>query len=161
MSSRLEMTYLAGRQGPAWGWLAWLHEASRRSTSADWWNDLAPWGQGHTCGWCLSRLTSPLSLFPGQSLPELSHYIKRQLVKHHTCKSQSKIPLFCHQVCWLLNIPATCQCISGTDLLRQFYVLPYWDRCYRSNFPFHPVTVYRHWTNQSQYWPFNTRRLAG
>ena len=27
-------------------------------------------------------------------------------------------------VCWLLNVPATCQCISGTDLLRQFYVLP-------------------------------------
>ena len=26
-------------------------------------------------------------------------------------------------VCWLLNVPATCQCISGTDLLRQFYVL--------------------------------------
>ena len=25
---------------------------------------------------------------------------------------------------WLLNIPATCQCISGTELLRQFYVLP-------------------------------------
>ena len=39
---------------------------------------------------------------------------------------------------WLLNVPATCQCISGTDLLRQFYVLP---SC-RSNFPSHPVTVY-------------------
>ena len=26
-------------------------------------------------------------------------------------------------VCWLLNVPATCQCFSGTDLLRQFYVL--------------------------------------
>ena len=26
---------------------------------------------------------------------------------------------------WLLNVPATCQCISGTDLLRQFYVLPH------------------------------------
>ena len=22
---------------------------------------------------------------------------------------------------WLLNVPATCECISGTDLLRQFY----------------------------------------
>ena len=29
-------------------------------------------------------------------------------------------------VCWLLNDPATCWCISGTDLLRQFYVLPHW-----------------------------------
>ena len=26
--------------------------------------------------------------------------------------------------CWLLNVPATCECISGTDLLRQVYVLP-------------------------------------
>ena len=25
----------------------------------------------------------------------------------------------------LLNVPATCQCISGTDLHRQFYVLPH------------------------------------
>ena len=28
-------------------------------------------------------------------------------------------------VCWLLNVPAICECISGTDLLRQFYVLPH------------------------------------
>ena len=26
---------------------------------------------------------------------------------------------------WLLNVPATCECTSGTDLLRQFYVLPH------------------------------------
>ena len=26
---------------------------------------------------------------------------------------------------WLLHVPATCECISGTDLLRQFYVLPH------------------------------------
>ena len=26
---------------------------------------------------------------------------------------------------WLLNVPATCKCIPGTDLLRQFYVLPH------------------------------------
>ena len=25
----------------------------------------------------------------------------------------------------VLNIPPTCKCISGTDLLRQFYVLPH------------------------------------
>ena len=35
---------------------------------------------------------------------------------------------------WLLNVPATCKCISGTDLLRQVYVLPHWDRSCRSNF---------------------------
>ena len=27
-------------------------------------------------------------------------------------------------VCWLLNVLATCWCISGTDLLRLFFVLP-------------------------------------
>ena len=33
------------------------------------------------------------------------------------------------RVCWfvgkLLNVPATYECTSGTDLLRQFYVLPH------------------------------------
>ena len=55
----------------------------------------------------------------------------------------------------------TSQCISGTDLLRQFYVLPHWDRSCRSNFPSHPVTVYRHRADQSQCWPYNARHLAG
>ena len=67
----------------------------------------------------------------------------------------------CLFVCWLLNVPATCECISGTDLLRQFYVLPHWDRSCRSNFPSHPVTVYWHRADQSQRWPYNARRLAG
>ena len=62
---------------------------------------------------------------------------------------------------WLLNVPATCECISWTDLHRQFYVLPHWDRSCRSNFPSHPVTVYWHRADQSQYWPYNARRLAG
>ena len=61
-------------------------------------------------------------------------------------------------VCWLLNVPATCECISGTDLQRQFYVLPHWDRSCRSNFPPHPVTVYWHRADQSQRWPYNARR---
>ena len=64
-------------------------------------------------------------------------------------------------VCWLLNVPATCECISGTDLLRQVYVLPHWDRSCRSNFLSHPVTVYWHLADQSQCWPYNARRLAG
>ena len=64
-------------------------------------------------------------------------------------------------VCWLLSVPATSQCISGTDLLRQFYVLPHWDRSCRSNFPSHPVTVYWHRANQSKHWPCNARHLAG
>ena len=64
-------------------------------------------------------------------------------------------------VCWLLNVPATRESISGTDLHRQFYVLPHWDRSCRSNFPSHPVTVYWHRADQSQCWPYNARRLAG
>ena len=28
-------------------------------------------------------------------------------------------------VCCLLNVPATCECISGKDLHRQLYVLPH------------------------------------
>ena len=67
----------------------------------------------------------------------------------------------CLFVGWLLNVPATCECISGTDLLRQFYVLPHRDRSCRSNFPSHPVTVYWHQADQSQRWPYNARRLAG
>ena len=41
--------------------------------------------------------------------------------------SAAKICTFavCLFVCWLLNVPATCECISGTDLLRQFDVLPH------------------------------------
>ena len=62
---------------------------------------------------------------------------------------------------WLLNVPATCECISGSDLLRQFYVLPHWDGSCRSNFPSHPVTVYWHRADQSQRWPYNSRCLAG
>ena len=31
----------------------------------------------------------------------------------------------CVGACWLLNIQATCECITGTDLLRQLYVLPH------------------------------------
>ena len=45
-------------------------------------------------------------------------------------------------VYWLLNVPATCWCISGTDVLRQSYMLPHWDRSCRSNLLSHRVTVY-------------------
>ena len=31
----------------------------------------------------------------------------------------------CLFVGWFLDVPATCKCISGTDMLRQFYVLPH------------------------------------
>ena len=55
----------------------------------------------------------------------------------------------------------SCECISGTNLHRQFYVLPHWDRSCRSNFLPHPVTVYWHQADQSQCRPYNARRLAG
>ena len=37
-------------------------------------------------------------------------------------------------------------CISETDLLRQLYMQPHWDRSCRSNLLFHPITVYWQWT---------------
>ena len=40
--------------------------------------------------------------------------------------------------CWLLNVPATCECISRTDLLRQFYVTEDAD----PNFQFEPSPSY-------------------
>ena len=64
-------------------------------------------------------------------------------------------------VCWLLNIPATCQWISEMDLPRQLYMLPHWDRSCRSNFPSQPITVYWHQADQCQCWPYNIRHLAG
>ena len=27
--------------------------------------------------------------------------------------------------CWLLNVPETCECISGADLFRQYYLRPH------------------------------------
>ena len=79
-------------------------------------------------------------------------------IQHKDVRVQGKVCLF---VCCLLNVPASCECISGTDLHRQFYVLPHWDRSCRSNFPSHPVTVYWHRADQSQRWPYNARRLGG
>ena len=79
----------------------------------------------------------------------------------HPTGRKKKLFLQLFVVCWLLNVPATCQCISGTDLHRQLYVLPHWDRSCRSNFLPHPVTVYWHRADQSQRWPYNARRLAG
>ena len=77
--------------------------------------------------------------------------VKKKIFKllENVCTLQGNV--FCTTtslfVGWLLNVPATCECVLGTDLLGQFYVLPHWDRSYRSNFPSHPVTVYWHWIN--------------
>ena len=44
-------------------------------------------------------------------------------------------------VCWLFLIPAPCQCISRTDLLRKSYVLPHWGRSCRPDFLSHPQST--------------------
>ena len=107
------------------------------------------------CSWYAACLSSPLSCYTERRDTTL------------VCKG-SEGKCFIHQevkqfivVGCLLNVPATCKCILGMDLLRQLYVLPHWDRSCRPNFPSHPVTVYWHQANQSQHWPYNTRRLAG
>ena len=77
------------------------------------------------------------------------------------CMLLTTITWCCTVVDWpwvvgrLLNVPATCEWISGTDLL------PHWDRSCRPNFPSHPVTVYWHRADQSQRIPYNAKHLAG
>ena len=51
-----------------------------------------------------------------------AHKNKNKKTKHKKNQKEERDCLF---VCWLLNVPATCECISGTDLHRQFYVLPH------------------------------------
>ena len=40
------------------------------------------------------------------------------------------------------------------DLLRQFYLLPHWDRSCRSTFPSQPAAVHWHQTDQYQRWRY-------
>ena len=55
----------------------------------------------------------------------ISKVVKGQI--HHQYRDpQGWLGLFA--VCWLLNVPAICWCISGTDLLRQCNMLPHWER---------------------------------
>ena len=115
---------------------------------------------------CQCTVTEWVSKFNLQLLScgRTPHYQSRSDPEAHIAQRQSIVQPTLHQylfVCWMLIVPATCECISGTDLLRQFYVLPHWDRSCRSNFPSHPVTVYWHRADQSQCWPYNARRLAG
>ena len=103
--------------------------------------------------WSLFSL-SVLSLQSSCFSVSLTHEAKSVWAPAPECLFSLRVLLFCF-VCWLLIVPATCECISGTDLHRQFYVLPHWDRSCRSNFPSHPVTVYWHRADQSQCWPYN------
>ena len=57
------------------------------------------------------------------------HPLAAQLVERSARSSSSsnssKVMEVLFVVCWLLNVPATCESILGTDLLRQFYLLPH------------------------------------
>ena len=96
----------------------------------------------------------------GTSNPSLKEEKRRNSYRQWQISSVKGLSRVKVVVCWLLNVPATCKCISGTDLLRQFYVLPHWDRSCRSNSPSHLVTAYWHRADQSQCWPYNARRLT-
>ena len=45
--------------------------------------------------------------------------------RHRQTKESTDRKKFVVVVSWLLKVPATCECISGTDLLGRFYVLPH------------------------------------
>ena len=105
--------------------------------------------------------------YPVQSTP---HFIWVSLSSFLSFLSRSIFVLSLHPkkmnfkrmpVGWLLYVPATCKCISGTDLLRRVYILPHWDRSCILNFLSYPVTVYWHLADQSPHWPYNARRMAG
>ena len=90
----------------------------------------------HTTDWAVPAPTSS-----GQD-NVTSLTVELTITRTHWGRSRDTVLPDDHVVCWLLKVPATCECLSGTDLLRQIYVLPHWDRSCRSNFPSHPVTVY-------------------
>ena len=107
-------------------------------------------------------------VFDGHGGSGASLMVADQLINH--LQVSSMLPIVSTMLCsthaclfvgWLLNVPATGECISGTDLLKQLYVLPHWDRNCRSNVLPHLVTVYWHRADQSQCWSYNARRLAG
>ena len=114
------------------------------------------------------RISNVLQTVFNETLHTARTLLSKSAVCVGRCSAELCALVFCPRkyavvsvvVGWLLNVPATCECISGTDLLRQFYVLPHWDRSCRSNFPSHPVTVYWHRADQSQCWPYKPGRVA-
>ena len=65
----------------------------------------------------------------------------RDCSDNFTCCHGHCGPFVCLLVVCLLNVPAIPLCISGTGLLRQFYVLLHLYRGCRSNALSHPITV--------------------
>ena len=56
-------------------------------------------------------------------LPDSVWWCREDIAKPKTSANRRMHSVRDIVVCWLLNVPAKCECISGTDLLRQFYVL--------------------------------------
>ena len=89
-----------------------------------------------------TRPTSPSADPVKPGVRQCSHWVRVPMFKSLVCLDLEKSPRRKREsnpessaleagaltpvcfVCWLLIVPATCQCISGTDLLRQFDVLP-------------------------------------
>ena len=94
-----------------------------------------------------------LSLEPVQNTTESNdERSTRYFSSIHTCSYEKKKNLAsdCSDViCCLFSVPATCMCISGTDLLRQLYMLSHQDRSCRSKLLSHPIRVYWHYANQT------------
>ena len=51
--------------------------------------------------------------------------IDRQTDRQRVRETETETKTETEFVCWLLNVSATCECISATDLPGQFYVLPH------------------------------------
>ena len=99
---------------------------------------LGEWSQNS----CYLQGKNPLYL---EKIPLRGGWNPRRCIKHdsqsHTLSKGYSGLFTCHSlcllleysgtretipvVCWLLDVPETCECISGTDLRRQFYVLPH------------------------------------
>ena len=104
------------------------------------WN-MSPWQPGmKECSWAVCKQCQMLMFCRARWMPRWTN--KTGCIQPHVTHTDHKGKVYqTDVVCWLLNVPATCKCISVTDLLQQFYKLSHWDTSWRSNFPSHPVTV--------------------
>ena len=68
----------------------------------------------------------------------------------------------CTKLLFVLHVVSNkiAMCTSGMGPLRQWYILPHWDKSCRSHLQSHPVPVYWHHANQSLNWPFKARGLT-
>ena len=154
LSLHVRLVLPACAAGP--GWTNWRQTDQPDSAGWDWWADHSDW----RC-WCWTVVSldcPPVSppCCPQALKPVTVNTSDERKVHHRPTVHSGPCPLWTllFVVGWLLTVPAACWCISGTDLLRQLYVLPHWDKNCRPNFLPHPVTVYWHWADQSQCWPY-------